>query len=67
MPKKQLEDKLKRHVHEPAPKQFFEIVEYQCGCGSYFAKEQYLEYCKKHELQPILAVEELRKSRDPDL
>ena len=39
MSKKQLEDKLKSHVHEPKPKQFFSMVEYQCGCGMYFTKK----------------------------
>ncbi|MBS3090665.1 hypothetical protein J4433_02755 [Candidatus Pacearchaeota archaeon] len=64
MTKKQLENRLKNHVHVPTPKQFFSMVEYQCGCGLYFLREQYLEYCRKNKMKPILTVEELRKSRN---
>lgn len=63
MTKKQLENRLKSHVHEPKPKQFFEMIEYQCGCGLYFTKEQYFKYCRQHNITPILTVKELRESR----
>lgn len=46
----------KNHKGKPKSQYFFDILQFQCGCGKYFTKQQFMYYWRDNRMKKFIAV-----------